>query len=639
MQQTHSELESLRLVVVGHVDHGKSTLIGRIFYDTDSLPHGKLEAIRKACAAEGMEFEYAFLLDALLEEQEQNITIDTTQIHFRTSRREYIIIDAPGHKEFLKNMVTGAARAEAAILLIDAHEGVREQSKRHGLLLSLLNIRQVIVAVNKMDLVDFSQEAFEKIFQQYSAYLGKLGVRATHFIPIAAKHGHNVLHRAMQMPWYDGPTILQALDSFQPSTSAENGPLRLTVQDIYRFDHRRIIAGRVESGTLAVGDEIVFVPDHKRSRVASIERWRADVPPFKVRAGESFAITLEEQIFVERGQIGCHLNAPCVEAREWKATLFWLGNEPLRLNQNYELRIGTQKLTARITAIEKVLDSETLEPASGARSEVGRHEVAVLRVHSRRPVALDNADTVTSTGRFVIIDGGRIAGGGVVSGLVYPKSDSGKVTSANISWTEGEIGREERAELFGHTGAVYWFTGLSGSGKSTLATGLERLLHRRGIHSFVLDGDNLRHGLCADLGFSEKDRAENIRRAGEVARLMAEAGLVVLTSFISPFRADRQRVREMCAASGIMFIEVYVSAPLEACEMRDPKGLYKRARAGEIHHFTGIDSPYEKPLAPELVLPTHEISTEECLQRLLNHVMSRVSRLQTSRTGEEAVLI
>ena len=636
---TNSELEKLKLVVVGHVDHGKSTLIGRIFYDTDSLPLGKVEAIKKACAAEGMEFEYAFLLDALLEEQEQNITIDTTQIHFRTPRREYGIIDAPGHKEFLKNMVTGAARAEAAILLIDASEGVREQSRRHGLLLSLLNIRQVIVAVNKMDLTGYSRDVFERLKLEYGAYLEKLGVKAGRFIPISAKLGENVVRRSDKMPWYDGPAVVEALDLFLPTSTQSHGPLRLVVQDIYRFDHRRIIAGRLESGTLRVGDELVFVPDQKRSKVASIERWHAELPPSQAQAGESVAITLEEQIFVERGQVACHVSAPAVETREWKATLFWLGSEPMRLNQNYEVRIGTQKVQARLTQIEKVLDSQTLEPALGARSEVARHEVAVIRLRAKRPVAVDNVDVVTPTGRFVIFDGGRIVGGGVVSDLVYPRARASDVVSGNISWTEGEIAREERAELFGHLGAVYWFTGLSGSGKSTLATGLERLLHRRGIHCYVLDGDNLRHGLCSDLGFSEKDRAENIRRAGEVAKLMAEAGLVVLTSFISPFRADRQRVREICAAAGVPFVEVYVSTPLEECEKRDPKGLYKRARAGEIPHFTGIESPYERPLAPEITLPTHEVPLEECLAILLRDVQKKVSVSGTARTGLEAAMI
>ncbi len=631
--------ETVRLVVVGHVDHGKSTLIGRIFYDTGSLPQGKLEAIRKACATEGMQLEYSFLMDALLEEQQQNITIDTTEIHFRTPRREYVIIDAPGHKEFLKNMVTGASRAEAAILIIDAQEGIREQSRRHLQFLSLLNVRQIVVAINKMDLVGYSQNVFEGLRSESAVILEKVDLKAIHHIPISAKFGDNVASSSAKMPWYKGPTVVEALDSLRPATALSEGPLRLVVQDIYRFDHRRIIAGRIESGTLRVGDEVVFVPYQKRSKVASIELWNAETPPAVAYAGESVAITLEDQIFVERGQVACHVHSPAAETREWTATVFWLGAEPLCLNRNYEIRLGTQKVQARVIDIQKVVDAQTLEPAVTLRSEVARYEVAVVRIRVKRPVVLDQVDVATATGRFVIYSQGRIAGGGTVTNLVYPKVPASAVVSDNISWTVGYVSREERAELFGHRGAVYWFTGLSGSGKSTLATALERLLTQRGIHCFVLDGDNLRHGLCSDLGFSDKDRAENIRRAGEVAKLIAEAGLIVLTSLISPFRVERQRVREICTSAGIPFVEVYLSAPLSECEKRDPKGLYRRARAGEIRNFTGIESPYEIPLTPDITLPTHQLTVDECLKVLLNDVEQRISLQFTARDGMEAILI
>ncbi|MBX7157782.1 MAG: adenylyl-sulfate kinase [Verrucomicrobiae bacterium] len=630
------EPERLKIVIVGHVDHGKSTLIGRLFYDTDSLPQGKVESIRAACEAEGMDFEYAFLLDALLEEQEQNITIDTTQIPFRTEKRNYVIIDAPGHKEFLKNMITGAASADAAILLIDAHEGVQEQSRRHGYLLSLLGIKQVIVAVNKMDLVDFKEEVFQKIQKEYSEFLAKLGVSPRYFIPVSAKHGHNIIKLSAEMAWYQGPVILNALDSFEQPAPSTDQPLRLMVQDIYRFDKRRIVAGRIESGTLKVGDELVFWPDRKRSRVKSIEAWGAKKSPTESKAGESVAITLTEQIFVERGQLASHLKEGPVEAREFKANLFWLHNEPLKLNTPHTLRLATQEVEARIIKIARVIDSSTLEEVKEARYEIGKNEVAEVIVRARRPLAFDNIDRFPTTARFVIQQGSRIGGGGIIHDADYNKEmDSQGVTSANITWTVGKVTREDRAERLGHQGAVIWLTGLSGSGKSTLAVALENSLHRRGMTSYILDGDNLRHGLCSDLGFSAEDRAENIRRAGELAKMMAEAGLIVVTSLISPFAKDRQRVREICHAAGVVFAEVYVNAPLEVCEQRDPRQLYRKARAGEIKGFTGIDSPYEAPQKPDLEIKTGEISLQESLDQLLELVVN-LSHSDAPLKAEEA---
>lgn len=609
----------LRIVIVGHVDHGKSTLIGRLFHDTNSLPEGKMEQIRKASEAEGMEFEFAFLLDALLEEQEQNITIDTTQLPFRAAGREYVIIDAPGHKEFLKNMITGASSADAAILLIDAHEGIQEQSKRHAYLLSLLGIKQVVVAVNKMDLVGFKKEVFESVREEYTTFLSKLGVTPQHFIPISAKLGHNITEPSAEMPWFSGPAILQALDQFEIPAPPEGLPLRLVLQDVYRFDDRRILAGRIEAGKLAVGEELVFWPDRKRSRIRSIEDWGAARPAKSASVGESVAITLEEQIFVERGQIASHPGVGPVEGRELHASLFWLSNDPLPLNQPFTLRIGTQSVEARLVEIQRVLDSSTLEPVEGTRSVLQKNEVADVRIRARKPIAFDSRDRVTETGRFVILWGKRIGGGGIVREAAYDQARHG-VASDNITWTVSPVTRESRAELFGHSGAVIWLTGLSGSGKSTLATGLEFQLHRRGMAAFILDGDNLRHGLCSNLKFSPEDRSENIRRAGETAKLMAEAGLIVICSLISPFRADRTKVREICVRDGIPFAEVFVNAPIEVCEARDPRGLYKRARAGEIRDFTGISSPYEPPQSPELELRTSEAPLDASLATLLDFV-------------------
>jgi bifunctional enzyme CysN/CysC len=607
--------QKLKIVIVGHVDHGKSTLIGRLLFDTHSLPDGKIEQIQKASAAEGMDFEYAFLLDALLEEQEQNITIDTTQIQFRTDARNYVIVDAPGHKEFLKNMITGAASADAAIVLLDAREGLQEQTRRHGYLLSLLGVKQVLVAVNKMDLVDFSQSAFNDLERDYRAFLQPYDIDPLHFIPMSAKHGHNIVSPSEKMPWFKGPTLLAALDHLKQPPAPIDRPLRFIVQDIYRFDDRRLIAGRIESGQLKVGDELVFWPDRKRSKVKSIETWPAEPKQTQAFAGQSIAITLEEQIFAERGHIASHVEHGPVEGRSFSARVFWLHDEPLLVGQTYTLKLTTQQVEARLVRVDRLMDSATLAPLNESRSSIGRNEVAELVWQARRPIAFDNSEVIQETGRFIVVQGGRIGGGGVIFGAQYEPA-ANAVRSAHLSWTDDPVSREARIDHFGHRGAVLWLTGLSGSGKSTLAVALQARLFRQGIAVTLLDGDNLRHGLCSDLGFSAEDRSENIRRAAEAAKLLAEAGLVVITALISPLAKDREIAASICRKAGLPFAEVYVSTPIEICEERDPKSLYKKARAGEIPGFTGIDAPYEPPTAPILELRTDLLSKEHCLEHL-----------------------
>jgi bifunctional enzyme CysN/CysC len=616
----------LKIVFVGHVDHGKSTLIGRIFYDTRSLPEGKVEQIQAACREEGMEFEYAFLLDALLEEQEQNITIDTTQIQFRTEKRPYVIIDAPGHKEFLKNMITGAASADAAVLLIAANEGVREQSRRHGYLLSLLGIKQVVVAVNKMDLVEYSERVFREVVADYQAFLAQIGLEARAFVPIAARNGANVTpsqgdaaERAMA--WYTGPTVTEMLDSFEPPAPLHHLPLRFPVQDVYRFDERRIIAGRIESGTMKVGDTLVFSPANKTSTVASIERWHA--PPSDVAvAGESVGITLTEQIFVERGHVASlELEAP-IESNRFKARLFWMGRKNLLPNRRYKLKLTTQELDAEIVSIDRVIDASTLEAVDESRNFIARNDVAEVTMQTRAPLVMDNHERLPQMGRFVIVDQRHVAGGGIIFGGVY--TDRTKVKSQNIFWSEGEVTSAKRAVRNGHKGAVVWLTGLSGSGKSTIAHALERELFNSGLHTYTLDGDNVRHGLNSNLGFSPEDRVENIRRIAEVAKLMSDAGLIVITAFISPYRHDRRRAREIALEGGSDFIEVFVDAPLEVCEQRDPKNLYKKARAGEIKDFTGVSAPYEPPTDPEIVVHTDRESLEASVTSIIDRLRPRL---------------
>ena len=615
-----TELPRLKIVFVGHVDHGKSTLIGRILHDTESLQEGKVEAIQQACAAEGMEFEYAFLLDALLEEQAQNVTIDTTQIPFRTAKRRYVIIDAPGHREFLKNMITGAASADAAVLVIAANEGVREQSRRHGYLLSLLGIRQVLVLVNKMDLVGYDEASFRQIEREYREFLKSLGVEAQRFIPASARAGENVACRGNALEWHSGPTLLDALDDLQATTIPDHQPLRFCVQDVYRFDERRIIAGRVESGALRVGEELVFSPANKTARVATIESWNAP-PPAEGIAGDAIGITLDEQIFVERGYVGSHDDARPIEANRFRAEIFWLAEAPLRKDKQYTLRLATQEVKAQVAAIEQVMDSSTLATAAGAQ-EVARNEVGRVTLQTRAPLVMDNHDRVPALGRFVLIDDGRIAGGGVVFGGVYtPRLE---VKSKNIFWSEGKVTAQARAAQNGHRGAVVWLTGLSGAGKSTIARALEAELFGRGMHTYVLDGDNIRHGLNSNLGFSPDDRVENIRRVSEVAKLLADAGTVAITAFISPYRIDRQRARAIALEANAEFIEVFVDAPLEVCERRDPKHLYKKARAGEIKEFTGIDAPYEAPDNAEINVRTDQQTVEQSVAAILEPLLPRL---------------
>ena len=609
--------EQLKIVIVGHVDHGKSTFVGRLFHDTGSLPEGKLEQLQRIAERRGVPFEWANLMDALQSERDQNITIDTAQIWFQTKRRQYVIIDAPGHKEFLKNMVTGAANAEAALLLIDANEGVQENSRRHGYLLNLLGIRQIAVLVNKMDLENYSEARFNSIVEEYTAWLKTIGVEPKVFVPIAAKHGDNIAERSASMPWWKGPTVLDTLDAFKVSDLPSDQPLRLPIQDIYRFDERRILAGRVESGRIKVGDRLIFSPSNKTSVVKTIERWNAPSHD-SASAGESIGITLTEQIFVERGVVAALESAPPYELTRFNARVFWMGKQPFRKGRSYKLKLATQEVECSIDAIEKVIDASTLATVSRQQNEifVGRHEVAELTIRTKKPVAFDTINEIVPTGRFVIVDGFDVSGGGIIVPGNYPKrSTDGSHRSENIYWSHGKVTAEHRSRRNGHPGCVIWMTGLSGAGKSTIAVELERELFNMGRQAYVLDGDNIRHGLCSDLAFSPADRRENIRRVGEVSKLFADAGLITITAFISPYRADRDLVRNMLPEG--RFIEVHLDTPVEVCEQRDPKGLYAKARSNELKEFTGISAPYEKPEKPEIVLETAKLTVGESVARIL----------------------
>ncbi len=630
-----SSRQQLKLVIVGHVDHGKSTLVGRLLHDTHSLPDGKFEAIQASCKKRGMPFEWSFLLDALQVERDQGITVDTTQIWLRTKNRDVVIIDAPGHKEFLKNMITGAAQADAALLIIDAKEGIREQSRKHGYLLHLLGVRQIAVVVNKMDMVGYDQKIFDTIEKEYRAYLKTVGVEPTCFIPVSAREGDGIAEITQHLKWYKGDSVIDALEHFDVAKADTSKPLRFPIQDVYKFDERRILAGRIESGTLRIGDTLTFSPSNAKAKVASIETWPASSNIKEVHAGQSVGITLDDQIFVERGHVASHEKDAPVLSNMFRARIFWLGTKPLEEQKRYKIKLGTVSVLAEIKTIEHVIDADTL--AQRPANRVERNSVAEVVIRTRSVVALDEFNTSPELGRFVILQDYDVAGGGIISmeGFYDQRAAiQSQVKSKNLSETDFGVDARQRALQHGHFGGVLWFTGLSGSGKSTIASQLQKRLFDKGYNVFVLDGDSIRKGLNRDLGFSPEDRSENIRRVAEVAALFAQSGTIVITSFISPYREDRRKAR---AVAPDFFHNVYVKASVEACEKRDVKGLYKKARAGEIKDFTGISAPYEEPENPDIVLDTEAQSVSACVDDMVkyvtHHLVEPVKTLALDESG------
>jgi len=601
-------IERFPFAIVGHVDHGKSSLIGRLLHDTNALPEGKFAELKAASDKRGGQFEWSFLLDALQAERDQGITIDTTQIFFQTAKRRYVIIDAPGHKEFLKNAISGVAQAQAAILVIDDAEGVREQTRRHALILQLLGLRQIAVVVNKVDLIDYDQARFDAIAREITSYLAQLKLTPTNIIPVSARDGDNVAAPSANLLWYRGPTVLEALDGFAPAPITTDQPLRLPIQDVFKFDERRLVVGRIESGTLRVGDRLEFAPSFKQAKVASIETWNAPAR-LAASAGQSVAITLDDELFIERGHIAVHSDRRPILGHRASLRIFSLDDRPLKVGERLKLKVATAKYPIEIEQISAVIDVEKLQPTQA--SEVGRNAIAEITVRSRALMALDLAAEMQRTGRGVLLREGEIVGGALV--LSAEASDVDK----RLIGPDHLVTRDAREAVNGHRGAVLWLTGLSGAGKSTLAMGLERLLFQRGRQAFVLDGDLLRQGVTSDLGFSPKDRAENIRRSAEVAKLLADAGQVVIVSLISPYSQDRDRARGII---GERFHEIYIKADLATCESRDPKGLYKAARSGVIKNFTGIDAPYEAPTKAELVIDTSDQKLERSLAALAAYV-------------------
>ena len=592
----------VRIVIVGHVDHGKSTLVGRLLHETGSLPEGKLEMLKAVSARRGMPFEWSFLLDALQTERDQGITIDTTQIRFRTGSRDIVLIDAPGHAEFLRNMITGASQADGAVLIIDALEGVRDQTRRHGYLLHLLGIRQVAVVVNKMDRVDFSSERFNEISEEISAHLTSLGVTPSAVIPISARDGDGVASRTARIGWYAGPTVVEALDALEPARPLAALPLRLPVQAIYKFDDRRIVAGRIESGHLAAGDEIVIMPAGKIAKINSVESWPLASVTDQRGAGSSVGITLDRELFIERGDIIGHVGNRPRDTRRLRARIFWLHETPLSKGDAILIRLGTREARAVVVAIEKAIDPGEL--TSQENEAIARNHVGEIEISLAQSIAADTYADNPRTGRLVIEVSSRIAGGGLVLSV-----DAGqRANPVDIVPVESALRPQERAARYRHNGAVVWLTGLPGAGKSTLAKALERRLFSRGGSPILLDGDTLRAGLNGDLGFSPDDRRENIRRLAELAAHLARNGHIAVVAAVSPAREDRAMARRI---GNELFREVHVSTPAAVCESRDPKGHYAKARAGALSGFTGIGNDYEPPANAELTLDTSDRSVSD----------------------------
>jgi len=562
MTTTHTKpSENLNIVIVGHVDHGKSTLLGRLYADTGSLPDGKLEKVQAICKQQGKEFEYAFLFDAFLEEQEQGITIDTARTFFMWKGRQYIIIDAPGHKEFLKNMISGAARAEAALLLIDALEGVKEQSKKHGYLLSLLGVRQFAVVVNKMDLVGYRQDVFDGIEKEYREFLGQFKAVPSQFIPVSAKLGDNIANRSEQMPWYTGSTVLETLGGFQKEAARSEQPLRMPVQDVYKFDARRIITGRIAAGRLKVGDHLVFSPSNKRANIRTVEAFNIEPQPTEGQAGQSIGVTLDEQIFVERGEIASHQDHLPAVSTAFRANLFWLGKRPLEKERKYLLRVATKEVDCEVASIHRIIDTMDLAQQQGSNT-VNKNQVAELTLRTKAPVAFDLSASFEATGRFVLVDEYDIAGGGIITELVHDDQEflREEARRRDFAWVKGEVTVEDRAQQYGHRAAVVLITGGRHTGKSFLARKLEGRLVADGRHAYLLDGENLRRGLDADLSEEERGQTtEMARRYGEVARLLTDTGLIVVSTtnpFGLAYREASQAIRTLVNPAPVIAVHM-----------------------------------------------------------------------------------
>ena len=551
--------ERMHIVVTGHVDHGKSTIIGRLLADTGSLPQGKLEAVRTTCERNAKPFEYAFLLDALKDEQVQGITIDSARVFFKTARRNYIILDAPGHIEFLKNMITGASRAEAALLVIDANEGIQENSRRHGFMLAMIGIRQIAVLVNKMDLVGYRRDVFEKIVSECREFLDRIGITPTWFIPVSGFHGENLVAPGSHLSWYEGPTVLEALDEFENRPPLTAGPFRMPVQGVYKFtengDGRRIVAGTVDSGRISAGDEVVFYPSGKKTRVKSIEAFNRPSSS-EAAAEEAAGFTLSEQIYVGRGELAAKTGQPKPHvSTRMKVSLFWLGKNPLVLRKEYLLKLGTGRTPFRIEQIHRVIDASDLS-AADERTQVERHEVAECTLLLGKPLAFDTADQCPSSGRFVIVDNFEICGGGIVRQALPDKQEwvREKVLKRNYEWAAGGVPAERRAERYSQKPALLVITGEKDTERKRLARDLEARLFDDGRYVYFLGIGNILYGVDADIERTSVNRHEHLRRLGEVANILLDAGLIVIATAVALTQDDIDVIRTSGGSDRVMTV-------------------------------------------------------------------------------------
>ncbi|HEU4593156.1 MAG TPA: sulfate adenylyltransferase subunit CysN [Steroidobacteraceae bacterium] len=610
------DIDLLRFITCGSVDDGKSTLIGRLLHDTRQVFDDQLSAVANDSRRWGTTGEVpdlALLVDGLQAEREQGITIDVAYRYFSTPKRKFIVADCPGHEQYTRNMATGASTAEAAVVLVDAEKGVRVQTRRHTHIVALLGVQNVVVAVNKMDRIAYDKARFESIAAEIVTYARKLGVQNIEVIPVAALHGVNVVHRgAKETPWYSGRTLLEALEGVE---IAGNGfkELRFPIQYVSRPDANfRGYAGTIASGEIAVGDAVLALPSRKASKVREITT--ADGPLDRAGAAQAVTLVLEDEIDLSRGDVLVHPDHRPTLARTFDAHLIWMGEAPLLPGKRYEFKIGSRYVKGLVDSIQHRVDVNDLSTREAEALDL--NGLARVRIALEEPVAIDDYKLSRATGSFIIVD--LLHFGTVGAGMVIAPQAHAQKASSDVVWQPTKVTATIRANQKNQKPCVIWFTGLSGAGKSTVANAVEQALVQRGHHSYLLDGDNVRHGLNRDLNFSEADRNENIRRIGEVSALFVDSGLIVLTAFISPFRAERDRIRERIGAE--KFIEVYISTSLEECEKRDPKGLYGKARAGQIREVTGIDSPYEPPVSPQLAIDTSKVSIEAAVAQILRYL-------------------
>ncbi|MCL9999819.1 MAG: sulfate adenylyltransferase subunit CysN [Erythrobacter sp.] len=611
----HQHKSLLRFITCGSVDDGKSTLIGRLLYDSKMIFEDQLAALESDSikhGTQGQEIDFALLVDGLAAEREQGITIDVAYRFFTTEKRKFIVADTPGHEQYTRNMVTGASTADLAVILIDARKGVLQQTRRHSYLVHLLGIRHVVLAVNKMDLVGYDQSTFEHILADYRTFAKSIGIEQFTAIPISGFKGDNITQApSANTPWYDGPALIEHLESVEvDAAAAQEQPFRLPVQWVNRpnLDFRGF-AGQIASGTIRPGDPVRIVPSGKTSTVKSIVTFEGERD--EAVAGQSVTLTLTDEVDCSRGDLIAAAGDPPQASDQFRATLVWMDEEAMKPGRGYWLKLGTQMVTATVQQPEYEIDINSLEHL--AAKTLALNGIGVAEFATDRPIVFEPYADNRQLGGFILID--KFSNATVAAGMI----DFSLRRADNVHWQPVAITREDHAGMKNQTPRVLWFTGLSGSGKSTIANEVEKQLFLMNRHTFLLDGDNVRHGLNRDLGFTETDRIENIRRVGEVAKLMVDAGLIVLTAFISPFRAEREMVRKMLPEGE--FIEIFVDTPLDVAERRDVKGLYKKARAGELKNFTGIDSPYEAPERPEIRVNTVDMTPEEAARYIIQQIL------------------